>query len=173
MKKIDYNKIAQNYSKYRGSDLGVLRNIFEKSRIDSNSKILEVGCGTGNYISKIYDSISCECYGVDYSEDNIAYGQSRGLNIYHGGIEILEDLNKKADLIILSHVFEHFTDLRKELERIRNLLTADGYLYIEVPGLYQWSNDILFQNAHNWQFNTRTLTYVMNACGWEGIYYLE
>ena len=129
--------------------------------------VFDIGCNLGQFL-EVYKDVSA--YGVDYDEDNVAYGQNKGFAIFKGGTEKLESLNKKADLVILHHVLEHLSDLRGELNRISKLLNKDSFLYIEVPGLYTWGDDVLFQNAHNWQFNTKTLTYVMNSCGWEALH---
>lgn len=130
--------------------------------------VFDIGCNMGQHLYLFKDK--AEIYGVDYSEENIIIGREKGLNLFHGGIEKLEILENKADLIILSHVLEHFSDIEKELDRIKDLLTPDGYLYIEVPGLYTYDLKTLFQNAHNWQFNDYTLIYLMKACGWEELY---
>ena len=52
--KINYDEIANNYSKYREIDNGVIDNILRQCNIDSNSKVLEIGCGTGNYIINLF-----------------------------------------------------------------------------------------------------------------------
>ena len=130
--------------------------------------VFDIGCNMGQHLSLFKDE--ADTYGVDYSSENVTYGKEKGLNLFHGGIEILEGLDKKADLIILSHVLEHFNDIGEELDRISKLLSDEGVLYIEVPGLYSCDLNTLFQNAHNWQFNRTTLTYVMRACGWDEIY---
>jgi SAM-dependent methyltransferase len=130
--------------------------------------IFDIGCNMGQHLYLFKDK--AETYGVDYSEENILHGREKGLNLFYGGIGKLEVLDRKADFIILSHVLEHFSDIEKELDRIKDLLTPDGYLYIEVPGLYTHDLKTLFQNAHNWQFNDFTLIYLMKACGWEELY---
>ena len=135
------------------------------SDYDSNFDVVfDIGCNEGSKLSAFKDS---EIYGVDYSKDRISFGKDKGLNLYHGGIDILEGLGKKADVIILSHVLEHFIDLEKELDRISKLLKEDGFLYVEVPGLYWYDVESIYQNAHNWQFTTNTLTYIMECCGFQ------
>lgn len=129
--------------------------------------IFDIGCNLGQSIEVFRD---CKVYGTEYDIESIKYAESKGLHILHGGIEQLEALEEKADLIILSHVLEHFSDLRYELNRISKLLAPNGYLYVSVPGLYTWEERFLFQNAHNYQFNTKTLTYIMNCCGWDELY---
>lgn len=178
------NKSAEEFyqTEYRGiyeygSDkedewkLGIERAELCKTLIDEfeikPKVVFDIGCNMGQHLSLFKDT---ETYGVDYSFENVIYGKEKGLNLFHGGIEILEGLGKKADLIILSHVLEHFNDIGEELNRISKLLSDDGVLYVEVPGLYTHSHSTLFQNAHNWQFNKTTLIYAMKSCGWDEMY---
>jgi len=132
--------------------------------------VFEIGCGTGSNL-KYFDE--CMCIGVDYDSKAIEKGKAMGLDLYAGGLEVLEELNKKADLIIMNHVLEHFTDIERDLKRVRNLLSDKGVLYVGVPGLYRWDRNSLFQNAHNYQFCGNTLCYLMYCCGFEEYYLNE
>lgn len=133
--------------------------------------VFEIGCGTGGNL--IAFNKDCMCIGVDYDKEAIEAGIKDGLDLREGGIEILEGLNIKADLIIMNHVLEHFTDIESDLLRIRELLSDKGVLYVTVPGLYAWDIRFLFQNAHNYQFNGNTLAYVMYSCGFNEWYLTE
>jgi SAM-dependent methyltransferase len=125
--------------------------------------VFEIGCGTGS--SLVPFKKDCDCIGVDYDADAINKGRDLGLDLRHGGIDILEATGKQADLIIMSHVLEHMTDIERELKRIRNLLNDKGVLYVAVPGFYVYNKSAMFQNAHNYQFTGNTLSYVMRCCG--------
>lgn len=131
--------------------------------------IFEIGCNTGAWLLPFKEK-GAEVHGVDFNERRVWLGKSKGLDLSAGGIEELERIGKKADLIILHHVLEHFTDLERSIARIRNLLTPDGALYIGVPGLYAIDKNILFQNAHTFQFTAQTLTYVLECCGFSEVY---
>lgn len=81
--------------------------------------------------------------------------------------------NEKYDLIILSHVFEHFLNIEGELNVIKNLLNESGELYLEVPGVFDifksYASDFLsfLQNAHVYHFTLHSLQVVMARYGWE------
>lgn len=135
--------------------------------------VFDIGCHSGAWLKPFADA-GAECYGVDYGDKGVDYGQGLGLNVQIGSIASLEALaehaGKKADLIILNHVLEHVTDLEATLFRIRDLLSDDGVLYVGVPGLYRWDRNELWQNAHVWQFTAETLTYVMECCGFSELH---
>ena len=162
----DFGETPEDILKIEKSAYQDIKTILKDNEIKPKV-IFDVGCNDGSILSYFKGK---ETYGVDIDSDSIAHGKSLGRNVILGGIEKLEALDKKADLIILNHVLEHFVDLREVLDRISKLLTPEGHLYISVPGLYTWDENTLMQNAHNWQFNTRTLTYVMSCCGWEAMY---
>lgn len=138
--------------------------VIENYELSQPKIVYELGCGDGANLDQFR---GCDCIGVDYDKDAIKKGMFKFRNLKEGGIEVLEQLGKKADLIILNHVLEHMNDIEQELKRIRNLLSDDGMLYVAVPGLYVWDIGQLFQNAHNYQFNSNTLCYLMNACGFD------
>jgi hypothetical protein len=72
---------------------------------------------------------------------------------------------KKSDLIILSHVLEHMSDLELELRKIYNL--SKKYLFIEVPGIVTRFSSI--QIAHNYYFSKYTLGALLEKNGFKCI----
>lgn len=124
--------------------------------------VFEVGCGNGINMESFKD---CTCIGVDYDTEAIKKGQAKGLDLREGGIDVLEATGLKADLIIMNHVLEHMTDIKRELGRVRDLLSDNGVLYVAVPPFYVGNKQDILQNAHNYQFTGNTLHYVMRACG--------
>lgn len=140
---------------------------FDDFELQHPKTIFEIGCGDGSLITEFKDAYTI---GVDYDENIVKSGQAVGRNIHFGGIEILEQSGRKADLIIMNHVLEHFLDLKGDLMRIRELLTDEGMLYVSVPGFYVWDKRSIFQNAHTYQFTGNTLWYVMRTCGFDDMH---
>lgn len=131
--------------------------------------VMELGCKDGAMLLP-FAAAGATVYGCDYNAGPLAHGTAQGLALFHGGVEQLERTGAKADLIILSHVLEHCLDLEETLARLSNLLSPNGLLYIEVPGLYTWEKSLLWQHAHVWQFTAESLSYVMNCSGFEEVY---
>ncbi|HDY67750.1 MAG TPA: DUF115 domain-containing protein [Candidatus Scalindua sp.] len=147
----------------------LIYNTIDNYELKKPKIVFEIGCGSGNILKQFK---GCDCTGVDYDSEVIGKAGTKGVELLVGGIEILEGLEKKADLIIMNHVLEHVNDLEGDLKRIRDLLADDGILFIGVPGLYTWNLVYMCQNAHNYQFNSNTLYYVMHVCGFSD-YYLD
>lgn len=144
--------------------------IVEDYEMPEPKVVFEIGCGDGSALDLFDD---CVTIGVDLDKNAVERGKARNRNLIYGDIEKLEEFGKKADLIILNHVVEHFLNLKKELMRIRSLLTDDGVIYLAVPGLYCWDRDTIFQNAHTYQFTGNTIDYVMQSCGFEELFLNE
>lgn len=130
----------------------------------SAKSVIDIGCNAGGHL-QYFQNRGCTVYGVDYDRERVQYGQAKGLHIDYGGLERLLASGHSADLIILNHVLEHFLNPINAMEWIRTCLTAEGVVYVEVPGLYTWAKDMLWQNAHVFQFTQETLTYVMECSG--------
>lgn len=126
--------------------------------------VFDIGCNMGSYLLPFKENGS-DVYGVDYCSGSVNYGRTQGLDITYGGVEELVKINKKADLIILNHVLEHFLDIEKELFAIKDLLKDTGVLFVGLPGLHLYDIPHLWQNAHTYQFTAETLSYVMGCCG--------
>ena len=140
-------------------------------------KIFEVGCGEGLRVKKLVQElnkfgINNQAYGCDYSSEAIKNFEKTNIKVVFGGIESLEKFGK-ADVLILSHVFEHMNDLKKALEKIKKVIKIDGLVYIEVPGLIDLKNKVeygySYQNynvlAHIYNFSLITLSNVMSSGG--------
>lgn len=134
--------------------------------------VFELGCNQGDTLQPFMEA-GAACLGVDWDARAIGEGQAKGLPVHVGGLELLEQDGRKADLIILQHVLEHMRDLRDVLTRCHALLNPSGLLYVGVPTIFHDKLDVVFQNAHLYQFSARTLAYVMECCGFEDAFLSE
>lgn len=131
--------------------------------INKNSSVMEFGCGGGwNLIH--FQKNGHNCVGYDYSPSLTDFGKKKyNLDLKQGNIN---SITGSYDLIILNHVIEHFIDLEENIKKIVSYLKPDGYVYIGVPNIDNYSIFQL-QNAHLFYFSPRTFTYYMNKFGLE------
>lgn len=140
-------------------------------------RIFEVGCGSGIRINRLKDELTqigheVQAFGCDYSSDALRQAQLKGIEVVQGGFEEISAFGK-ADILILSHVFEHFPDLNLALEQINSLIHGDSMLYIEVPGVvdlenkaeYDFNYQVYCVLAHTYNFSLQSLANVMARGG--------
>ncbi len=138
--------------------------------LNSDSKVFDVGCGAGGVLIPFKEA-GYSTFGCDLGSNYLERGKAEGLLLEHGNIESLNKFNQ-ADLVILSHVLEHFLDPVFELKKIRYSLVNGGYLYVEVPGIFAihktYGKTVNFlQNAHLYHFTLNTLTFVLAQAGFK------
>lgn len=77
---VDYDAIAQEYAQHRQIHPDVFKKLIEGGQLNRASKVLEVGCGTGNYTVALEKTVDCSCWGVDPSEQMLAKAKIRRAN---------------------------------------------------------------------------------------------
>lgn len=121
-----------------------LQALFE-SKIDKNSKILDLGCGYGSFLYFLKMHGYKDVVGVDISGEEIALCNRFFESYKLSKIDIFDYIGatkEKFDVIYLSHVLEH---IKKEqllgfLETVKNLLNETGFFIIVVPNNASYFN---------------------------------
>jgi SAM-dependent methyltransferase len=120
------------------------KNLITRYTALNKGKILDVGCGTGSFLSTMQDE-SWEVIGLEPDE------KARTLAI-HKGLQV-EPVNKlfdfepsSFDAITLWHVLEHVHELHAYLDQLRLLLKKNGVLFIAVPN-YTSSDAVHYQEG--------------------------
>lgn len=134
--------------------------------LSKQSKILDIGCGTGgfaSYISKDYD-ISC----LDTSTTALDYCKKRGLsNLYNSTIAELPDEAKPFDAAIMLDVLEHIEDDKSALKDVHGILKEGGYYIMSVPA-YKWmwsKHDEI--HMHYRRYTKKEVTNLIEKAGFE------
>ncbi len=108
-------------------------------------KIIEIGCGTGEYLS-IINEFDVDTYGLEYSEASVNKCIKKGLNVSRGFFEcdslILPD--SPYDAFVIMSFLEHLPDPNSILRGIWNNLSYQGIGIIEVPNFDMIINNNLF-----------------------------
>jgi SAM-dependent methyltransferase len=143
--------------------------------------VFEVGCDTGMKLVP-WKNLGCEVSGVDCNVRRIERGKElTGITSLHvGGMEQFIEKGQQADLVILSHVLEHFLGLDEALQNVRRILSPSGCVYVALPGTFWWIREkccgdilVLLTIAHTYQFSLATLRYVLECEGFELVHGTE
>jgi SAM-dependent methyltransferase len=99
--------------------------------IHNSLSIIEIGCGTGNFLAEVKDSVR-DAWGIEYNLDAIQCARKNGLNVVHIGEE---NLLKKAsfDLALSFHVLEHIENPMDFVIRMKSWVKKGGKICISVP----------------------------------------
>lgn len=135
-------------------------------------RVADIGAGTGQVLREFEAAIDrrVEGVGCEYSAAFVEAGKRAGSDIHHGGPETLEG---PFDLVILSHVVEHFPEPIKDLAAVRALGHDRTMFYVEVPGLltidrkaeYAYTLAQYLTLAHTFHFTNYTLADTMQRAG--------
>ena len=111
----------------------------EISLLEKNpdAKLLDLGCGDGEFTSKAMTKIGIKkAYAVEIVDDDVTKAKAKGIQVFRG------DLNDKLpftdgmfDVIIASHVIEHLNDTDTFLKEVYRNLKVGGYFIMATPNL--------------------------------------
>jgi len=146
---------------------------FVKKYLLQRKKIIEIGCGMGEFLS-IMQKFSAESYGLEYSQESIARCVKSGLKVFPGFVEnaAYKINNSPFDAFFILNFLEHLPDPNETLRGIYNNLTDDGIGLIEVPNFDMILNKKLFSEFigdHLFYFTGETLNSTLSFNGFEVI----
>lgn len=125
---INYDLIASEYARHRQVHPGVLRNILTRGRIGRDSRVLDVGCGTGNYLAAIEAAAGCQVCGTDPSAEMLARAQAKlpGATLGLGRAEELGFPDGGFDLVFSSDVIHHVAGRQQYFREAYRVLKDGG-----------------------------------------------
>ncbi|OYU94265.1 MAG: methyltransferase type 12 [Bacteroidetes bacterium B1(2017)] len=147
---------------------------------NKNAKILDIGCGYGQFLNTLKEQGYTNITGIDISNESINECKTKGLNAIQ--IEDIRDFSKgvteKFDFITMSHVLEHI-DKDKIIDTLyhikKNLLVEGGEFILMVPnaqsytGAYWRYEDF----THTIMFTSGSCNYVLKAAGFNTINFID
>src|SRR5262245_62049469 len=75
----NYDPLADEYAKHRSAHPDVVGELTARGGVVAASRVLEIGCGTGNYVAALGAATDCACTDVDASEGMLAQARRRGV----------------------------------------------------------------------------------------------
>jgi SAM-dependent methyltransferase len=123
---IDYGEVAAAYARHRRVHPEVLRSLL--AALGPASKVLEVGCGTGNYLLGIRERAGCHCCGTDPSAEMLAQAEagSGQVVLSRGSAEALDFPAAPFDLVFSVDVIHHVRDRPRFFREAARVLRPGG-----------------------------------------------
>jgi ubiquinone/menaquinone biosynthesis C-methylase UbiE len=127
---IHYNELAEEYARHRQVHPGVVQALLETGEVSRETRVLEVGCGTGNYVIRIAETTGCQAWGIDPSEGMLAKARARSQKVRFlpGRAEALEIPDCAFDLIFSVDVIHHVGDREAYFREAWRVLAHGGRL---------------------------------------------
>ncbi len=133
-------------------------------------KLFEIGSGEG-FILELFEKQGFDVFGIEASENNLDIINKK---LKKGKCETkfaedISTINKKFDLIIISHVLEHIINCRKIIFDLKNLLSDTGILFIEVPNCGNEKSliDSVTTQPHLHHFTKKSLQLLLEDLGFK------
>ena len=132
--------------------------------------LLDIGASTGIFL-RLIKSKGIDGVGLEPNLQAALYGK-RNFNVEILPVS-LEELNneKKFDIITLFNVLEHVVDPIYTITIIKDILSKNGLLVLELPHIFtlpsllSFGHWLHFERGHNWFFNKTTITNFLNKQG--------
>jgi ubiquinone/menaquinone biosynthesis C-methylase UbiE len=126
--KTNYEALATRYAKHRSIHPEVLAAL--TATLDQTARVLEVGCGTGNYICAVGELIGCDCVGLEPSAAMLQELQRRGCLVQsvQGAAEKLELPDQSFDLVFSVDAVHHFVDRVAAFGEAFRVLKTGGHI---------------------------------------------
>ena len=106
---------------------------FAYDNINKDEKVLDVGCGTGEFLKRIREK-TANAYGLELNSVAWEKCKASGLTVYNETIQAHADKNPGAyDVVCIFQVLEHVYDIRGFLDAAIKALKKGGKLVIGVP----------------------------------------
>ena len=134
-------------------------------------KILDYGCGSGDYLSKL-KKYGLNVFGYDFNSFALEIASRKGINVLPDSFWNLPEYKNFFDVITLNHVFEHLPDPIQTLSRLKKSLKPSGTLILGVPNMNSLGSKIFSKNfvgidspRHLFLYNLKSLRKICSGLG--------
>ena len=124
--------------------------------VPKGSRVLDLGCGSGEFLAYLRDTRQCSGYGVEIADANVLACAQRGVNVIQlnleEGLALFED--QSFDIVLQLETLQH---LRNTEKMLRETARVGRVGIVSFPNFAHWPNR--FQIAAGRMPVTRVLPY--------------
>jgi SAM-dependent methyltransferase len=99
------------------------------------SRLLEVGCGTGEFAARCAEQLGCEVIALDLSPEMVAATRARGLPAETGDVQSLPFPDGSFDCAVAAWMLYHVPDVELAVVELRRVLRPGGRLVAITNGV--------------------------------------
>jgi SAM-dependent methyltransferase len=112
-------------------------------KLNENSCVLDVGCGSGKFLNEIKSVFGCKVYGLDISEQAAKTAKDDyGIEVFTGVINAAPFAPDSFDVITAWQYLEHVHNPLESLQMFYRLLKPDGLCLISTPNFNSFNAKI-------------------------------
>lgn len=125
---LNYNRLAADYVRNRQINPDVLQALISTGCVDTQSRVLEVGCGTGNYIFALSSSTGCDGWGIEPSSEMVSRARAHApsVRLEQARAEQIGLAANVFDLVFSVDVIHHVTDCAAYFQEAYRTLKPGG-----------------------------------------------
>lgn len=150
MNKADYDKIASFYDQGRTiSDQNIelwLGLIKEFSKVSSDARVLDLGCGTGRFTIPMVTRLGFSVTGADSSKEMLAKAKEKqdadSVTWEYQNAEHLTYPNDSFEVVFVSHLLHHVDSPSRVLRECRRVLRPSGTMLVRYGAIEHNRNDV-------------------------------
>lgn len=144
---------------------------------NSPKKILDVGCASGWFLSRIAEEFpKAKCYGIDVYDKGVRYAKKiyPKIEFKVADAHKIPYKNNIFDLVICTEVLEHLDNPKSAILEIKRVLKKDGLAVIELDSgnllfsivWYLWRKFAgkVWKDSHLHSFNIEKLEKMIQSC---------
>jgi len=131
-KTIDYDQVSQVYDKVRVGDPEMVHQILNGISLSKETRVLDVGCGTGNNTLLLAAASGSCVVGLDLSLGMLkeAIAKSHSLPLLQSPADALPFSDESFEFVFMTEVVHHLPDLDKAISELFRVLRDPGRLCI-------------------------------------------
>src|SRR5215216_3196798 len=128
--RLDFDGRVEEYGRHRRIHPEVLRQLLESGLFGPATRMLDVGCGTGNYAAALTESTKCLVSGIDPSQRMLdsARASARWESLAQGNAESLPFRDDSFDVVMSTDLIHHVKDRDAYFREAVRVLRTGGHV---------------------------------------------
>jgi ubiquinone/menaquinone biosynthesis C-methylase UbiE len=131
-KSIDYDSVSKIYDQVRAGEPEMIFHLLKEHVPDSDSKVLDVGCGTGNNTLLFQSSVDAQVFGLDSSFGMLLEAQEKApqISFIHASANRIPVKPGSFDMAFMTEVVHHLPSMDDAIQEMSRVLKPGGHLCI-------------------------------------------
>jgi len=153
--------------------LSPLKFIVRGTKIMPNSKLLDIGSGSGQFLYEM-KKLGMNVYGVEPGNFNKEDSKKYKLNIKNLNLIRAKYPKEYFDLITINHVLEHIDNPHEIIIEMKRILKKEGTLIIDIPNTKSAAKKIFCKNwlaldvpRHLFNYSDRNIKFLLEKNGFK------